>query len=155
LGVTERDFVALARSLEPLVELNPPASEAQVVEIEESLGVRLPDELRAFLMQSNGAMIGVRTDSGELIPRATPLVWSLNEILAENIALASPHAERARVLCFANAGVNGILFGHSLDPTGAALKEVVAWYPTDARLQEVAPSFGYFLDRWLRGSLKI
>jgi SMI1 / KNR4 family (SUKH-1) len=137
------------------VELRPPASEAEVADTEMILGVRLPDDLRGFLLQSNGASIASELDSGELIPAASPLVWSLNRILDENRAVALTDAGRARALYFANAGVYGILFGHSLDATGSALDVVVAWYPIEDRLQEVATSFGSFLDRWLRGSLKI
>jgi hypothetical protein len=147
--------VALAQSLEPLVELRPPASEAEVADTEMILGVRLPDDLRGFLLQSNGASIASELDSGELIPAASPLVWSLNGILDENRAVAFTDAGRARVLYFANAGVDGILFGHPLDATGSALDVIVAWYPIEDRLQEVASSFGSFLDRWLRGTLKI
>ncbi len=106
-------------------------------------------------MQSNGASIAVELDSGELIPEASPLVWSLNEIRDEKRAVATTDAGRARVLYFANAGVDGVLFGHPLDAAGAALDEVVAWYPIEACLEVVASSFGDFLDRWLRGSLTV
>ena len=153
--MTDQDLVSLARRLEPLVEVRPPASEAQVASTERTLGFRLPDGLRGFLSQSNGASIAVTLDCGELISGASPLIWSLNEILAENGAVSAAGAGRARVLCFANAGADGILFGHPLDPTGVVLDEVVAWHPIEGRLPYVAPSFRAFLDGWLRGSLSI
>jgi hypothetical protein len=75
------EILEFVRSLEPLVEFEPSASEDDIQSAERGLGVSLPNELRAFLRGSNGATIGVRLDSGEVVPDAdeSPAAYALDE----------------------------------------------------------------------------
>lgn len=153
-GIGEQ-LVQLARRVEPLVELADPSSESAIREAESQLGVRLPVELRAFLLQSDGATIAVRLSSGDLVQEASPLVWSVAEILSENRDFPSRGYHGAeRVLFFANAGVDGVLFGHALEDTGLR-DEVVVWHPIERQIEAFAPSFSRYLEGWLNGELSV
>jgi SMI1/KNR4 family protein SUKH-1 len=155
LVVTDENLIELARHLEPLAEFREAASAADVADTERRLGVRIPEDLRGFLLSSNGASIGVALKSGGVIERASPLVWSLSQILRENAALALGGAPGTDILYFADVGVDGLLLGHPLDPTGEALDEVVVWYPIEKRRSTIASSFRGYLEGWLSGALKV
>jgi hypothetical protein len=143
-----------ARQLDPLVELGPPAEEDEVARAEFRLGVRLPAELRDFLLDADGATVAVRLDSGEVIHRASPLVWSLNEVVAENLGPKTDGRPEG-VLYFANAGVDGLLFGHTIDASRNVRPEVVVWYPMEDRLVTATASFREYLEGWLGGRLTV
>jgi hypothetical protein len=55
-------------------KLSSPAAQANIQEVEALLGLSLPDDLKAFLLESNG----LRAHYG------SPLVWSIGEILQQN-----------------------------------------------------------------------
>jgi hypothetical protein len=88
-----------------------------------------------------------------VIPGALPLVWDLDEIVVENTSGPdwAPNRPTDR-LWFANAGVDGITFGHPTDASGTPTDDVVLWYPIDGEIRAFASSFGGYLDRWLRGA---
>lgn len=152
--VTGDELVALARAAEPLVEFDDPSPESVLVGVEAHLGVRLPLELRGFLLRSDGATIAVRLPSGELVRRASPLVWSLSAIVQENEGFPHRPNVPANVLFFANAGFDGILLGHRLD--GDALEDqVVVWHPIRSTVSPFTPSFGRYLEGWLSGELSV
>ena len=146
------DFVL---KLEPLVEFGPLASNDDIESAERTLGVALPDELRAFLGGSNGATIGVRLDSGEVIPDASPLVWSLDEIVRNHGPQRPDPDQPAQVLFFANAGVDGILFGHPIRSSLQVGLDVVIWHPILDELDVVAPSFRAWLEAWLTAAIAL
>ena len=152
---TGPDLIRLARSVEPLVEFVDPSSEAELSAAEAVLGFGLPGQLRSFLLESDGATVAVRLSSGALVEKASPLVWPLSEIVLANQGFrVHPEQGPGGVLCFANAGFDGILFGHQLE--GASPRsEVVAWYPYDGRIEAFAPSFARYLVGWLAGDLSI
>ena len=126
--------------LKPLLEPRPPASEADVAQAEARLGVRLPDQLRRFLMQSNGAAVAARPNSGGVISRASPLVWSIDEIVRDNEPSKAVR-QTEDVLFFANAGADGVLLGHPYEASGTVRDDVVAWYPIEARTTPLTTSF--------------
>ena len=147
------EILEFLRNLEPLVEFEPPASEADIESAERSLGIGLPDELRSFLCDSNGATIGVRLDSGEVIPDASPLVWSLDEIVRNHGPQRPDPDQPAQVLFFANAGVDGILFGHPIRSSSQVGSDVVVWHPIHDELDVAAPSFRAWIEAFLTGTL--
>lgn len=143
------------RSMEPLAEFEPPASEDQIEKAERRLGISLPNELRTFLRCSNGATIGVRLDSGEVIPSASPLVWSVEEITQHHGPERLDPEQPAQVLFFANAGVDGILFGHPIRASSQVGSEVVVWHPILGELEVAAPSFRAWIEAWIIGNLSV
>jgi hypothetical protein len=151
--MTGEQLVAIAQASEPLVELGPPAAERALAQAELTLGIALPQELRAFLLEADGATVALRLDSGDVVPEASPLVWSIAEIVRENTAAPIEH-ERGGALFFANAGVDGVLFGHRL--TGQRITEdVVVWQPIDGDMTTCAASFGDWLRGWLGGEINV
>ena len=151
--MTGDELIALAHSLEPMLESRPPAEEAELAAAEARLGFSLPSELRAFLARSDGATIAIRLDSGELIPGALPVVWDLDEIVVANTSGPDWVPDRPTdVLWFATAGVDGITIGHATDSSGTPTDDVVLWYPIDGELTLFASSFREYLVRWLRGA---
>lgn len=148
------DLLELLRTLEPLVEFGPAASERDVESAERRLGITLPDELRTFLRASDGATTGVELDSGEVIPHATRLVWSVGEI-TRNHESQPPVPRPPQVLFFADAGADGILFGYPIHSPSRVGPDVVAWDPLDDDPVPAAPSFRAWLEAWLTGALTV
>ena len=149
------EILEFVRSIEPLVEFEPAASADDIESAERSLGIGLPAELRAFLCGSNGATIGVRLDSGEIIPDASPLVWSLDEIVRNHGPQRPDPDQPAQVLFFANAGLDGVLFGHPIRSSSLVGSDVVVWHPILGELDVAAPSFRAWLEAWLTGALGV
>ena len=157
MPVPTNDLALLARSIDPLVELTESADPSAVAAAESALGVDFPSGLRHFLSQSDGATIGVRLTSSEVVPNASPLIWPVSEIVARNRAAntgagISPHSQ---FLFFADAGADGMLFGHPVNDHGVALDRVVAYYPVDERAVVVATDLRAWLAGWLGGNLVI
>lgn len=150
--MTGDELVAMATRLAPLIELRQPAEAWAFEEAEARLGFTLPEELRAFLACSDGATIAIRLDSGEVIPRALPLVWDLWTIQVENTSGPDWAPDRPKdVLWFADAGVDGINIGHATDPRGAPVDQVVLWYPIEGEIKPFFASFAEYLERWIQG----
>lgn len=60
-----------------------------------------------------------------------------------------------RLLFFANAGADGVLFAHPIATTGDVLDEVLVWEPIEQRARLFAESLRDHLEGWLSGSLKL
>jgi hypothetical protein len=155
--VPSDDLTVVALTIEPLVELNPPSDSGAVATAEAELRTTLPTDLRDFLTRSDGATVAARLDSGEIVPRASPLVWSLVEIVERNRSPEPPLAGpwRGRVLFFGDAGVDGILFGNPFEDDGALAGRVVAYNPLEQRIEVVAISFREWLLGWLGGRIAV
>jgi hypothetical protein len=137
------------------VEYVPSAGEPAIAAIESRFDVRLPAELRSFLLETDGATIGVQLNDGRIVPDASWLVWSLAEMTGENERFPTGDDYTPNnVFFFVNAGVDGIRFGHSLD-AGRLRDDVVVWYPMEHRLEQLAPSFRAYLERWLTGEIAL
>ena len=150
------NLVREALKLDPLLQLRPPADEAELASAETALDLRLPHELRRFLLQANGAMMGVELPTGEIIPDASPLIWSLSEIVERNRGLASSgDRSPSDVLFFADVGADGLLVGHPVGPDQAAAAEVVVFSPIERRISMVAESLREWLLGWLGGSITV
>ena len=153
-GPPKDDILDLLRSLAPLVEFEPAASEGDIVAAERGLGLSLPDELRTFRLASDGVTTGIELNSGEVLPHVTRLVWSVAEITRNRepqpLVPQPPH-----ILFFADAGVDGILFGHPIYSPSSVGPDVVWWDPLDHRLVPAAPSFRAWLQAWLPGALTV
>jgi SMI1-KNR4 cell-wall len=123
------------------------ASALVLREAEQQLGQALPAELAALLAESDGV-------EGEY---GLGLVWSIERIVAENLALrrdadlASLYMPFDSLLFFGDAG-NGDLFGlvpHNGRP------DVFAWNHEDDSRTWVARGLAAYLDGWLSGRITV
>ena len=123
----------------------PPASEEVLTEVEEALGVAIPDELLALWRESNGIMD--KYGSG---------VWSAEETIRENLELRSYPEQNDLYMpfdplfCFAGAG-NGDLFFFPIQAGGIHKRDIFLWdHENDSRTW-VANDLETYADRWFRG----
>lgn len=113
---------------------HPPATTAQLVELEVMLGVSLPDELSDLLREMNG--VNVVYSLG--------LVWSTDEIAQRNEEMRG-YLPSADMLFFGDRG-NGDLFGFPITSEGVQ-STVVLWdHEDNSRSYEAAT-----LRDWLQG----
>jgi hypothetical protein len=120
------DLARFAQSIDPLVELSEPADPRDIQSAEAAIGVAFPNELRQFLLRSDGAALGIRLTTGQTIGHASSLIWCVSEIVKRNRAAASAiNADsHVRLLLFADAGVDGLFFGHPIADDGTATDAV-------------------------------
>ena len=127
--------------------LSPPASDASIVAAEVRLGHRLPPSLTSALRISDGIEgaygLGV--------------LWPTHRIVRENVRLRESdelldlYMPFDGLIFFADAG-NGDLFGL---PSRVRGPDVFAWDHEDDRRRWVAPSIPDYVERWLRGDLRL
>jgi hypothetical protein len=127
-----------------------PASEAQLTDAEAKLAVRLPDELRALVLASDGVR-------GEYELR---LVWSVEKIANENLAFRENADFRTlympfdHLLFFGDAG-NGDQFAFTVLAGEVRRRDVFVWnHETDSRTW-IAPNLPMFLEWWCAGRIAI
>ena len=81
-----REFI---QSFTSRCDFSGPASLAEIAEVEQKLGVTLPDDLRNLLQETNGAVVSMAFLVGQSYPGdesdCCSLVWSTGEILEENL----------------------------------------------------------------------
>ena len=150
----------LILNVQPEAEFAPPASAEEIEAAETLLGIRLPSGLRSLLSESNGVKYGLRLPSGDCVVGAGRLVWPLGMIVEENRRMSDPDVtsrgpRQRRALFFADAGADGILFGHPILPSGDVAPAVVVWHPIDDELTPSAASLAEYLIRWSSGELAV
>ncbi len=134
-----------------------PASLQEMESLEETLRVRLPAELRTLLLETNGVLELLQVDNGEWIENMW-LIWPTTMIADDNLRWRQPSArdtwdrDFSRFLFFADAGSDGILFGHPVEGKDATAS-VSMWIPIGDEVTSIAPSLETFLDGWLRGTI--
>lgn len=142
-------------------EFKPPVSAKQLEQAEAQLGIRLPDELRSLLLDSDGVM-EMMSVGGDHWFENNALVWPLRELVEQNGRLAvgdcsrgSRSNSRHRVCLFGWAGCDGIAFGFPLAADGRCSPEVAAWYPVGDRLIRVAPRLEEFIAGWIQCRISV
>ena len=125
-------------------KLSPPATEAEIAQAEEKLGVTFPRELRSFLLESNG----LRAHYG------TPLIWPIERIISENVEFRTTDDYRDLympfdcLLFFGGSG-NGDCFAYRITRKGVDGINTYLWdHEMDSRVW-YAPS----IERCLRTAL--
>ena len=128
----------------------PPATELSLHTVEVALGVALPPELRALLLETNG-----------IIDKYGDGIMSAEQILDRNLEMRCDTEQDDlympfdHLLCFADAG-NGDLFFFPIQGDGKINRpDVFIWnHETDGR-QWVAGSLQQFVQRWYSGQLEV
>lgn len=125
-------------------------ADAALAEAELRLTVRVPEDLRALLAESDGIR-------GE---HELALVWPLERIVADNEAFRSrPDFDQLympfdHLLFFADAG-NGDQFAYTICGGEVRKPDIFVWNHEDDSRTWVAPDLRTYLDWWLSGKLKV
>jgi SMI1 / KNR4 family (SUKH-1) len=121
------------------VELQPAASEAEVVRAEALLGAALPAELRALYLATDG----VFDKPGQWF-----VVWPLAEVITRNLrAWAEEPTDRRELVGFGDDGT-GATFCVPRDGGG-----VLVWNTLDGQAYRLADSVAQFWSGWSSGSI--
>ena len=136
-----------------------PAASDEIDKLESQCHARLPTFLRGALLESNGVMQLLKIDDRDWFEDLW-LLYPVEQMLNDNLIYrrdselghyAGPFQD---LIVFANAGVDGILFAHSV-MDGLAASEVVAWYPAELELRVLAPNLRDFLAGYLTQGIMI
>lgn len=143
-----REYIA---SLAPEAIFAPPVAEARIAQVEANLRVKLPDDLKSLLRETDG----VFTTRDQI-----DLIWSIDRIEQENVELWRSHDYRESympldsLLFFADIGVDGIKFAFGIVGSGAHYG-IYAWYPIDDGRPWKADTLRRYIE-WLQtGKLKV
>ncbi len=138
----------LVQGIDPKCTFGLPATEEVLAEVEDALGVAVPEALLGLWRECNG--IAKEYGVG---------IWSAEETIRENLELRSYPEQNDLYMpfdplfCFAWAG-NGDLFFFPVQAGGIHNKDVFLWnHENDSRLW-VANDLEQFTDKWLRGLIK-
>ncbi len=107
-----------------------PCSEIDIVNIEDDLAIKLPDELKKILLETNG----VEDEYG------CELVWNCDDLIRKNRSLREYEEFKEQFmsfdscLMFGEAG-NGDQYFYPVLPNGATKSEILIWnHETDERV---------------------
>ncbi|MGE7432182.1 SMI1/KNR4 family protein [Bacillus thuringiensis] len=132
-------------------KFNPPATEAAITKIENMFQVKLPDELKYFLCETNGV---------EYSEFNLPLVWNTDRIQKENYDMRSEKFLKEMYMPFdsllfiADAG-NGDLFGYRVLNGWIDNYDIYTWNHENDSRTWVAPSLQIFIEWWYEGKISI
>jgi len=138
----------------------PAASAEHVADAEIRLDAMFPASLRSLLLETNGVMDLMAIDGGDWFD-AMWLLWTISEIVDQNLSYrAATEDERyerdfRKLVFFAGAGSDGILFGFPVTEDRVCAPGIVVWYPIEDELKELAPSLEDFLRGWLTSTIAI
>jgi len=139
---------------------NPPASAEDIAGAKVRLNARLPVSLRSLLRETNGVMDMIAIDGGEWFDSMW-LLWTVAEIIDQNLSYRAAtedetyHRDFRKLVFFADAGSDGILFGFPVMENRVCAPRVVVWHPIEDQLGEFAASLEDFLTGWLTGASSI
>jgi hypothetical protein len=136
------------------------ASAREIADAEARLNARFPVSLRSLLIETNGVMDMMAIDGGEWFDSMW-LLWTVAETIEQNdncrAATEDETYERdfGKLVFFAGAGSDGILFGFPVTEDHVCAPSVVVWHPIDDEVEEIAPSLEEFLRGWLTSTISI
>lgn len=127
-----------------------PVGDAQFAQLQDALGISIPDELCQLLHESDG----IRGEYG------VDLIWSAERIRTDNLLFRTNNDFRElympfdHLLFFADAG-NGDQFAFAILAGEVRSLDVFAWnHENDSRVW-VAPSLTKYLEWWPTGRIKV
>ena len=138
----------------------PAAAPGDITGAEGRLNAAFPASIRSLLLETNSVMDLMAVDGGEWFD-CSWLVWTVEEIVEQNLYGRAATGERRydhdlrRLVFFAGAGADGILFGFPVLDDGVCASRVVVWHPVGEELHEVSPSVEHFLRGWFTGALAV
>jgi hypothetical protein len=132
------------------VEFAPGCALSEIDGAEKALGLRLPDELKEILFESNGV-------AGEY---GLGLVWPIARIVADNLSFRGNTEFRElympfdSLLFFGDAG-NGDQFAFPIRAGAVRCADVFVWNHEDDSRTWLAPSLRTFFEWWADGRISI
>ena len=137
-------------AMDPYSKFFPGTTTDQIITLEMALSIKLPEELKNLLSESNGVR-------GEYDLR---LLWSAEGIVQENlemrtnVAYLENYMPFENLLFFADAG-NGDMFAFSIIQGVIKRPVIFVWDHEDDSRRCIAYSLQSFVERWLSGKLSI
>lgn len=144
------DWRAYLSSRSPDIELRAGAGEDELSACEEALGLKLPNDLRELLSQSDGVV----DEYG------FGLVWLAKSVREENLGFrGNPDFARLymsfdSVLFFGDAG-NGDQFCFPIQAGAVRMPDIFVWDHENDSRRWAAPSLKLYFAWWLTGALKV
>lgn len=132
------------------ITFQPPAAESEIAQIDRGLGLKLPDELREILKESNGV-------EGK---HGLGLLWDAARILEDNLSFRNSsdfpdlYMPFDHLLFFGDAG-NGDQFAFTILRGGVTRSDVFVWNHEDDSRSWIAPSLKTFYEWWLTGKISV
>lgn len=128
---------------------NKPAFENEIDKVEELFNVKLPEELRQIMLETNG--VKGSYDLG--------MVWSLDLIINENMRYRDDFFKEYympfdNLIFFAESGI-GDLFGFPVVRDGFCKDDVFVWNHENDSRKWIAPSVSKYIEWSLNGLIKI
>jgi hypothetical protein len=139
-------------------EFYPGASTHEIADVELRLNARLPASIRSLLLESDGVMGMMAIDGGEWFKEHW-LLWTVAEVVEQNLWYRGESGKETyerdfrKVVFFADAGSDGILFGFPVREDRACASHVVVWHPIEDELDDIASSLEDFLRKWLTSTI--
>ncbi|EEL19394.1 SMI1/KNR4 family protein [Bacillus toyonensis] len=139
------------KSISTDCKFNTPATEATITKIEDMFQVKLPDELKYFLCETNGV---------EYSEFNLTLVWNTDRIQKENYDMRSEKFFKEMYMPFdsllfiADAG-NGDLFGYRVLNGLIDNYDIYIWNHENDSRTWIAPSLQIFIEWWYEGKISI
>ena len=140
----------LIKHLEPQAVFVPGATAERLSELEQSLGVLLPDDLRSLLSESDG----VKGEYGLHLIWSTDEIEELNLERREHSGFLSTYMPLDSLLFFTDAG-DGEMFALGIIDGSIQKPFVYVWNPINDSRTWVASSIRHYLESWLSGKLKL
>lgn len=135
----------------PKAVFNAPAPAADIEAAERELGTPLPEELKALLRESNGALEH---------PGGFSIYWPIAEIRDTNLEFRTKEDFKDIfmpfdcLLFFADAG-NGDPFAYSVLAGAVRRDDIFVWNHEDDSRTWCAPSLETFLQWWAEGKIAV
>lgn len=140
----------IIKAMDPYSKFFPGATTDQIITLEKALSIKLPEELKNLLSETNGVR-----GKYEL-----SLLWSAEQIVQENldrrtnVAYLENYMPFENLLFFADAG-NGDMFAFSIIQGVIKRSVIFVWDHEDDSRRCIAYSLQSFVEGWLSGKLSI
>jgi hypothetical protein len=151
-----RSIYTKAEASKTIPVFHPPASGQSINDCEKRLGVIFPNELKGFLLQTNGVTERVATSRGEV--DSGHFLFSVERILEINTFQRTQTGDYTMpldcLLFFAEDGI-GDYFGFAAINGKVPHSRIYFWDHEDDSRRSIAPSLEYFVENWQLGKIKV
>lgn len=128
----------------------PGATAERLDQLERTLGVRLPNDLKSLLRESDG----IEGEYGLHVIWSADEIEELNRQRREDAGFRSTYMPLDALLFFADAG-DGEMFALGIIDGSIQRPYVYVWNPINDSRTWVASSIRHYLESWLTGRLKL
>ncbi|BFT72356.1 SMI1/KNR4 family protein [Paenibacillus sp. P36] len=143
-------WLDLIKGLNSDYKFHAPVTEAQLLEVEDSLHVELPESLKELLMESNGVLDEYGCD----------IVWALERIVTDNLEFRSNDSFKDlympfdHLLFFSDAG-NGDQIAFPILNGKVEKNDIYVWNHEDDSRTWISTSLSSFIKGWLNGTISV